>query len=360
MITKLPENIRQLRKEKNLTQAQLAEAMGVSIGAVSKWELGQSMPEITMLMTLADFFTVSVDTILGYEVASDDLASICKRIKAYQLQKNYQKGQIEVEMALKKYPNSFEIVYQSAELYSLFGLETHNQAFLERAISLLQKSCSLIHQNTNNKISELSIQINIAEIYVSMGNEAKALEKLKTHNPCGINDNMIGLVLSTISKTPEEAFPYLSRAFLKNITTFIRISVGYVNAFFKTKEYASAIDMLNFVLSIFPSLKYPDKTSSLEKTEAVLFAALAQMYYFTNDFDEAKKHLITAKKIAKHFDRNPDHSANSIRYIYNDEPMTIYDDMGATAIDGIEQTLLDSDIPQGLRILWKEVLENEN
>nr|MCR4556847.1 helix-turn-helix domain-containing protein [Saccharofermentans sp.] len=54
MQIKLSENIRSLRKEHKLTQEQLADALGVTVGAVYKWETGLSMPEIRLLMELAD------------------------------------------------------------------------------------------------------------------------------------------------------------------------------------------------------------------------------------------------------------------------------------------------------------------
>ena len=50
------DQIRFYRRQEGLTQEQLAEAMGLSVAAVSKWEQGQSLPEIPMLMELADFF----------------------------------------------------------------------------------------------------------------------------------------------------------------------------------------------------------------------------------------------------------------------------------------------------------------
>ena len=53
------DQIRFYRRQEGLTQEQLAEAMGVSVAAVSKWEQGQSLPEIPMLMELADFFDLS-------------------------------------------------------------------------------------------------------------------------------------------------------------------------------------------------------------------------------------------------------------------------------------------------------------
>ena len=54
-----------LRKEKNMTQEELASEMGVSIAAVSKWETGNSIPDIITLCNLADFFKISTDELLG-------------------------------------------------------------------------------------------------------------------------------------------------------------------------------------------------------------------------------------------------------------------------------------------------------
>lgn len=54
-----------LRKLKGLTQAQLAEQLGISAQAVSKWESGLSCPDIMMLVPLADIFGISTDVLLG-------------------------------------------------------------------------------------------------------------------------------------------------------------------------------------------------------------------------------------------------------------------------------------------------------
>ena len=58
----LSEHIRSLRKARDLTQEQLAEALGVTAGAVYKWESRLSLPELPMLVQLADFFDTSVAT----------------------------------------------------------------------------------------------------------------------------------------------------------------------------------------------------------------------------------------------------------------------------------------------------------
>lgn len=59
--------LRQLRRERNLTQEQLAERMGVSNRSVSRWETGASLPDLSLLVELADFYQVPLGELLRGE-----------------------------------------------------------------------------------------------------------------------------------------------------------------------------------------------------------------------------------------------------------------------------------------------------
>ncbi|EOS25519.1 hypothetical protein C806_01646 [Lachnospiraceae bacterium 3-1] len=63
----LSENITRLRRERKLTQEELADFLGVTKASVSKWENAQSMPDILLLPRLAVFFGVTIDELIGYE-----------------------------------------------------------------------------------------------------------------------------------------------------------------------------------------------------------------------------------------------------------------------------------------------------
>lgn len=63
----ISENIVRLRHKKKITQEELAAFVGVTKASVSKWETGQSMPDILLLPLLAGYFDVTVDELLGYE-----------------------------------------------------------------------------------------------------------------------------------------------------------------------------------------------------------------------------------------------------------------------------------------------------
>ncbi len=90
MKIKLAENIRQFRKDRALTQEQLAEVLGVTTGAVYKWEAQLSNPELNLIMEMADFFDTSVDVLLGYEMKDNRLSACIERLKTYRHNKDPQ------------------------------------------------------------------------------------------------------------------------------------------------------------------------------------------------------------------------------------------------------------------------------
>ncbi len=66
------QNLKELRKKHHLSQDALAMKLNVSQQAVGKWETEKSFPDFKMLIQLADFFHVSIDYLLGHEVAQPD------------------------------------------------------------------------------------------------------------------------------------------------------------------------------------------------------------------------------------------------------------------------------------------------
>lgn len=63
----LANNITRLRRERKITQEELADFLGVTKASVSKWENAQSTPDLLLLLHLAAFFDVTIDELLGYE-----------------------------------------------------------------------------------------------------------------------------------------------------------------------------------------------------------------------------------------------------------------------------------------------------
>lgn len=70
-ISKLNENIAFFRKKRGITQEELANALGVTNQAVSKWESGKCAPDIQLLPDIAEYFNISIDELFGRSVNSD-------------------------------------------------------------------------------------------------------------------------------------------------------------------------------------------------------------------------------------------------------------------------------------------------
>ena len=70
---KIGEFLRELRKEKGLTQEQLAEQFNTSRRSVSRWETGSNMPDVGLLIEIADFFDVDIRENIDGERKSENM-----------------------------------------------------------------------------------------------------------------------------------------------------------------------------------------------------------------------------------------------------------------------------------------------
>lgn len=109
---KLGENIKKYRHRKEMTQSQLASVFDVSEQAVSRWENGNTYPDITLLPALADYFGITIDELMGMENYKDEkeIEGIIQSVK-----ENERKGLIEeniriLQDAAQKYPTNHTIL----------------------------------------------------------------------------------------------------------------------------------------------------------------------------------------------------------------------------------------------------------
>ncbi|MBR5224526.1 MAG: helix-turn-helix transcriptional regulator [Clostridia bacterium] len=350
----LGNNIRSLRKQRGMTQEQLAQAMGVTVGAVYKWEAEKCVPDISIIMELADLFGVSIDVLLSYHLRENSRKDLVQRLKCFRREKSGDTVLCEAEKALMRYPNSFDIVYESAELYAAFGVERHDKQQIRRAMELYEYACRLIDQNTNAEISELSICVNIAYMATALGESERALAILREKNPCRMNHAAIGYMLASDLNRPQEAGEYLSMALLDQIVTQFQIVMGYVNMYVKTKRYREAAEILNWQIASYQGLKKPGEASFLHKNEALFEAVCALMWIKQGEPGAARDHLRRAKAAALQFDTAPDYHGKKVRFFENTDEMTIYDDMGATAMEAIEKYIAQEKCGE-MSAMWEEV-----
>lgn len=147
---KLKEKIILHRHKANITQDQLANHMGVSKSSISKWETGNSYPDIELLPKLATLFNISVDELIGYEpqLSQSTINRIYHEL-ADEMAEDPLVALQHCEEYVKKYYACFPFLYQVALLYL-------NHCFLfEDKMMLLMKAkelCQRIQKESDDSI----------------------------------------------------------------------------------------------------------------------------------------------------------------------------------------------------------------
>lgn len=94
------DNLNKYRKQKGLSQEELAFRLGVSRQSVSKWESGQSTPELERIIEIADLFGISLDELIGHEsndyvtVDREELRSVVRHLFTYEYKSKFKIGNV--------------------------------------------------------------------------------------------------------------------------------------------------------------------------------------------------------------------------------------------------------------------------
>lgn len=135
----------QKRKEKGITQEKLAEYIGVSKAAVSKWESGQSYPDILLLPELATFFNVSVDELLGYspQLTNEDIKKMYNKLSHEFAVKPFDEVMEQCNKIIKEYYSCFPFLLSMIQLLlnhsTLAKTEEIKKEILQQCILLSQR-----------------------------------------------------------------------------------------------------------------------------------------------------------------------------------------------------------------------------
>ncbi len=353
MKNNLAGNIKRFRKERGLTQEQLADVFDVTVGAVHKWEAGMSTPDLTVLMEMADFFDISMDVLVGYDIRDNRTDVLAGRLRRMTDTMDPQ-GPEEAEKALKKYPNNFRIVYESAYLYRAYSaMFKINKEYARRAVELYEQAIRLISLNNDPNIDETHLYGQLAQTYQIMGDTEKSLEIYKVHNAGYMFNSHIGQLLVEKGEF-EEAETYLSYALVIQIGSRINLITGKAMCYGGMGNYDEARAILEMGLKENEFFNRDGRVSYLDRIDCIYLTGLAYVEIKCKNNKKAEDCLKKAKKKAEKFDAAPDYDARNERFVDIKEACMAYDTTGETCIDGIENTIEILKSKELLKI-WKSI-----
>lgn len=161
----LSENLKKYRLLKNLTQEDVAEYLGITAQSVSKWERGESYPDITFLPALANIFETSVDLLIGMDTirAEETRYNIHKKAVAYQRCGDYNSAEQTYRDALLIYPNKPGMILGLASTLALKGNTNEAIELMERGLPL-----------SSNEKQKATMRAALCFLYLKAGREDSA------------------------------------------------------------------------------------------------------------------------------------------------------------------------------------------
>ena len=161
----LSENIKKYRILKNLTQEEVAAYLGITPQSVSKWERGESYPDITLLPALANIFETSIDLLVGMDTIRAEATryGIHQKAVAYQRKGDYDSAEKTYRDALLIYPNKPGMILGLA---STLALKDNT----EEAIELMERGLQI----SINEKQKATMRAALCFLYLKAGYEDKA------------------------------------------------------------------------------------------------------------------------------------------------------------------------------------------
>lgn len=208
MNLKLNEKIRDLRKTDSRTQENLADALGVTSQAVSRWEQGLSYPDMELIPAIANYFGITIDELFGYENDRDRrIAGILERNEILSREDNGVDVHLDERLrmlrdGLSEFPSNEKLTYALADTlvnagyirigqtsvvdcnYYVTEADRHQKnPYWNEAIPIFEK---LIGETRDERIREKSAGW-LIDLYCNMGENDKAMaiaEKMPSMNCC--------------------------------------------------------------------------------------------------------------------------------------------------------------------------------
>lgn len=289
------------RKEKGITQDELSNYIGVSKASVSKWETGQSYPDITFLPQLAAYFNISVDELIDYkpQMTKEDIRKLYQSLSDDFTSKPFDSVMENCRGIIKKYYSCFPLLLQmgiliinhiellkdpqksaslTEEAKVLFTRvrEECDDVSITRLALYMEALCSLVSGNPNTALELLDGTVApalppesiLASAYQMMGraDEAKSVLQVGIFQDIVVLFNFFPAYLMLCADDPSKFEEVLRRSLVIAETFDVRhlhpsVLVGlYISAaqgYIVQKNHDKALEMLQKYTEIVTSDIYP-------------------------------------------------------------------------------------------------------
>ncbi|HBF2808693.1 TPA: helix-turn-helix transcriptional regulator [Clostridioides difficile] len=360
MQIKIGKVIQRLRKERNLTQEQLAKFIGVSTPAVSKWESGNSYPDIELLPLLADFFNVSIDKLLNYKIdlSEEEVMKIYKELESgfarieidlstEELKEEFRQDLESVKklsnMYIEKYPKSYLLKLRICSLYQMYSYKFGKSELNDRVKETTNILEDIVRNTDDIQIKETALII-LSSAYCMLEDYEKAELYLNMIHK-SIGDTSVNLAMIYLKQNRlEEAEILLQNKLFSNVFNISMDCKGIINVYKNQyKELKKKLENRNFNKNAIERemeyiknklLGYANLSLEIKKMLSedkgaffsmyVDYMELSLIFLFFNMKEEAKKALYSLKEILEKYPIHESLDVSQMRFFDKVESKNLY------------------------------------
>lgn len=261
--------IKFLRKRDGITQEALANAVGVSCQAVSRWELSTAYPDIEIIPSIANYFGISIDELFGYECTRDKkVDEIIARVSAYGIKARSDDKWIDecisvLRNGLSEFPQNEKLMIVLAETLSEAGWRTFGERNYYDDEGFIRLDCgshrkneywsesvkiceSLVSSSCGSDIFVRAIRI-LVLLYRNFGEFEKAAAYA---NRMPALENSKEILLADSADGKDKA-AYIGKALLKTASEFSRLLIQGLAANKNNYETNMPVEQINGLISLF-------------------------------------------------------------------------------------------------------------
>lgn len=233
---KINKIIKSKRKEKNLTQEELANRLGVSTPAVSKWESGISYPDITILPPLARILDTDLNTLLSFkeDLTREEIGNIINEVSETMQSESFETGYKLAMDKIKEFPNNYQLIYNlalvlegSIYLYSVDNREEYKMEIYNLYNRALESDEEEIKYEVVQRLSAK---------YIEEDNFDEAERLLDSLPDITYNKNIFKGVLYSRKKEYDKAFEIYEREILNHSSKIITTLLSLMEISLKTNR----------------------------------------------------------------------------------------------------------------------------
>ncbi len=306
-------NIKNFRLERELTQERVAEAIGVSFQTISKWEREESYPDITLLPSIASYFGVSCDELLGVDTEQKE-EKIQQYINLYNDLRLKDSPYVfeQMSQAIKEFPGEFRLLarYLDMLIFIKSAKDCDSEEILDEVEKLYNR---LLNGCTDDKI-RIWIKRRICMYYNTLSHKTGKAEysekmlEIAKEMPCMIDSREY---LETVINLPDDEHYSACKAALDNEMLLFMSTIS--NLLFYKKHFSEEyqIEAMEKCLGVLNTVYDDGNYGSCYRSVIFLLGDLGRMYFEIGDTNKGLEYLRKCAELAEKHDELPEENTHN-------------------------------------------------